>query len=398
MSKILVIGAAAYQVPAIQRIRERGHEAYCVDYKEGQPGFQYASGYRIVDVRDKEGCLEYARELGVSGVLTWGATLTLETASYVASAMSLPALPIDAARIATNKYLIRKRLTERGLNVGGEVFAIMGKDDVANHQYQVPFVVKPCDGSGSKGVKIVTDETDIQEALQYAFDGARNQEIYVEPFVKGEEFSVEAYAYNGEVFIYSIVKTKFKWNEEFPEYTQTTYLGISSELEKAIEEEVKKAVKALNVTFGPVNFDLIVSDKDGKPYIIDVGIRNGQNLIASHIVPYSRGVDELNNSIDLCLGKSVEAHPSKKVFISSRLLIYAPGEITEIKPYKELIGQNHIVDIIMRKKAGDMLPRYEMKADICGWVLTYGETPEEALNYSNKAWNLLQNYIVIKHV
>lgn len=398
MSRILVIGAAAYQVPAIQRIRELGHVAYCVDYKEGQPGFAYADGHRIIDVRDKEGCLKYAQELGIDGVLTWGATLTLETASYVASAMSLPALPIETARIATNKYLIRKRLTEKGLNVGGEVFAIMGKEDVQNHEYQVPFVVKPCDGSGSKGVRIVTDEKDITAAIQYAFDGARNGEIYVEPYVAGEEFSVEAYVCNGAVFVYSIVKTSFEWKGIYPEYTQTTYLGISKAMEMAIKEEVMKAVKALNVTFGPINFDLIISDVNGKPYIIDIGIRNGQNLLASHIVPYSRGVDELNNSINLCLGHNIDANPKKKEYISSRLLIYAPGEITEIKPYKHLIGQNHIVDIILRKKSGDILPNYQTKSDICGWVLTSGSTPEDALRYSNDAWELLKEYIIIKHV
>lgn len=398
MSKILVIGAAAYQVPAIRRIKELGHEAYCVDYKEGQPGFPFADGYRIVDVRDKDGCLKYAQEIGVDGVLTWGATLTLETASYVASKMSLPALPLDTARIATNKYLIRKKLTESGLNVGGDVYAILGKDDVPNHEYRVPFVVKPCDGSGSKGVKIVMDEAEIEDALQYAFEGARNQEIYVEPFVKGEEFSVEAFACDGEVYIYSIVKTNFAWKGVFPEYTQTTYLGISSEMESAIEEEIRKAVKALDVSYGPVNFDLIISEEDGMPYIIDVGIRNGQNLIASHIVPYSRGVDELNNSINLCIGESIDAKPRKKSYISSRLLIYNPGKIAEIKPYDNLIGQRHVVDVIMRKKAGDMLPVYQTKADICGWVLAYGETPEIALKYSNEAWQNLKKYIIIENV
>lgn len=396
MSKILVIGAATYQVPAIQRIKALGHEAYCVDYIEGQPGFAHADGHRVVDVRDKERCLQYAQELCVAGVLTWGATLTLETASYVASALSLPALPIETARIATNKYLIRKRLTEKGLNVDGEVFAIMGKEDIENHEYHVPFVVKPCDGSGSKGVQIVTDEKEIPAAIQYAFDGARNGEIYVEPYVTGEEFSVEAYAYEGEVFIYSIVKTLFSWNEVFPEYTQTTYFGISEMLDKAIEDEVRKAIKALDVTFGPVNFDLIISAADGKPYIIDVGIRNGQNLLASHIVPYSRGVDELNNSINLCLGQHIDARPIKKEYISSRLLIYAPGKITEIKPFKHLIGQNHIVDIILRKQVGDTLPRYQTKSDICGWVLTKGATPGEALRYSNDAWEQLKDYIIIK--
>ena len=398
MGKILVIGAAAYQVPAIRRIKELGHKAYCVDYKNGQPGFAEAEGYRIIDVKDREACLNYAKELGVDGVLSWGSTLTLQTVSYVADKMVLPALPMETSLIATNKYKIKKRLTEAGLNGGGEVFVIKGEEDVWNHNYSIPFVVKPCDGSGSKGVRIVNDEKDIQEAMQYAFAAARNGEVYVEPYIAGEEFSVEAYVCDENVFVYSIVKTNFEWKDVYPVYTQTTYLGLSEAVESSIEDEVIKAVKALGVTFGPVNVDLIVSENDGKPYIIDVGIRNGQNLIASHIVPFSRGTDELNNSINLCLGNKVDASPKKKDFISSRLLIYAPGVITEVKPYEKLIGQNHIVDIIMRKKTGDILPRYQTKSDICGWVLAKGLSPETALSFSNEAWNMLQEYIVIKHV
>ena len=33
MKKILIIGAAVYQLPAIQRVVELGYEVYCVDYK-----------------------------------------------------------------------------------------------------------------------------------------------------------------------------------------------------------------------------------------------------------------------------------------------------------------------------------------------------------------------------
>ena len=65
MKRVLIIGAGNYQMPAIQRVRNLGYEAYCVDYKQGQPGFVHANGYRVIDVKDKESCLVYARELGI---------------------------------------------------------------------------------------------------------------------------------------------------------------------------------------------------------------------------------------------------------------------------------------------------------------------------------------------
>ena len=396
MKKILIIGAAVYQLPAIQRVVELGYEVYCVDYKEGQPGFEFATGYRVVDVKDKENCLKYAQELDVDGVMSWGSTLTLPTVSYIGERMNLPCMPISTAEISTSKYLIRKKLTDCGLNSGGEVFDLHSWEEVDSKQYVVPFVVKPCDGSGSRGVYIVKDEAEIKKAIQYAFDGARDKQIYVEPYIEGVEYSAEAYASNGEVHVYSIVKTEFNWTKDYPVYKQTTYLGISKETEALITEEVRKATSALGLNFGPINFDIIISDADGKPYIIDVGIRNGQNLIASHIVPYSRGVDELNNSINICIGNNMEIKPKRKEYISSRLLIYIPGTIEEIKSYQNLRGKDHIVDIIMRKKVGDVLPHYQTKSDICGWVLSKGETPEEASMYADKAWERLKEYIIIK--
>lgn len=396
MKKILIIGAGAYQVPAIQKVREMGFEAYCVDYKEGALGYEFANGYKVIDVKDKNGCLAYARELNVDGVLTWGATLTLPTVSYICEQMGLPCMPMATSEISTSKYLIRQRLIECGLNSAGDCFEVYSKDEAKTMGLKAPFVIKPSDGSGSKGVRIVLDDADINESIEYAFEGARDNHVYIEPYIPGEEYSAEVYANNGEVYVNTIVKTQFEWQGVKPVYKQTTYLGITPELEVIISDEVIKAVKALGINWGPCNFDIIVSSADGKPYIIDVGIRNGQNLIASHIVPYSRGIDELECSILNCIGEPVNAEPAQKNIISSRLLIYNPGLIEEIKPMEELIGKNGIVDIIIRKRVGEILPKYQTKSDICGWVLCMAGTAEEASKLADAAWEKLKNYIIIK--
>ena len=393
--RILVIGAGDYQAPAIKRLRELGHEAFCVDYKAGQPGSNYADGFRIIDVRDKDACLEYAKELGIDGVLTWGATLTLPTVSYIAEKMGLPGLPMETSLLSMNKWAIREKLSNSGLNSAGESKVFRSIEETRDYSFPFPFVVKPCDGSGSKGVNVVFEPEQASAALVNALECARNGEVYVEPFIPGKEFSAECYACNGQVYVYSIVKTDFYWKEEYPVYCQTTYKDITDDERIAVEEEAIKAVKALGVSFGPVNFDIIVSSADQKPYIIDVGIRNGQNLLASHIIPYSRGVDELDQSINLCLGKSVNPSPVRLKFISSRLLIYPPGIISDILPMDDLIGRDHIIDIILRKKKGDRLNRYHVKSDICGWVLVEGDSPEDAFKWASKAWETLKNYIII---
>ena len=393
--KVLVVGAGDYQVPAIKRISEMGYEAFCVDKNAEALGFKYADGYEVIDVCDKIACLNYAQKIGIDGVMTYGATVTLPTVAYVAKEMGLFSLSEETAELSKSKYKIKKRLNDCGANIKGDFFEIKDKSDERLQNIVFPCVIKPSDGSGSKGVNLVESKNQLNEALNEAFSAARNNEVYVEAYIRGEEYSVEAYADGTNVYVYAIVKTDFRRVGKEVIYGHTLWLGISEETEILITQEIKKAMKALGVTMGPANFDIIVSSDDRKPYIIDVGIRNGQNLIASHIVPYSRGVSELDNLILSCLGEKISPVPKFKKNIATKLLIYNSGCIREILPYNELIGTEAIIDIVMRKKAGEYLPPYKTKSDTCGWVITEGETPESAYKCANKAREILRNYIII---
>jgi hypothetical protein len=202
---------------------------------------------------------------------------------------------------------------------------------------------------------------------------------------------------NGEIYVYSIVKTTFKReNDGRISYGHRTPSGLSAEIEKIIVEEVKKAIIALDITMASANFDVILCEEDGKPYIIDCGIRIGQNLIASHIVPLSRGVSVIDNTISLALGEKVDAEPKDNKCIATRLLIYKEGTIVEIKDMSSLIGKNGIVDIVMRKGVGDKQNEYKEKSDTCGWVIATGKTPDEAEQNAAAAKEALQEYIIIE--
>ena len=173
MKKILVIGGGAYQVPLIKRIIESGYEAYCVDGNPNAMGFESATGYKHISVLDENACLEYAKELDINAVMTYGATLTLPTVAYIGEKLGLPALPIDTAELSKSKYKIKKRLADCGCNIKGDFFEMYSVIDAKNHKFTLPCVIKPSDGSGSKGVSLVYNDSEIESAVQYAFNGIR---------------------------------------------------------------------------------------------------------------------------------------------------------------------------------------------------------------------------------
>lgn len=395
MKKILVVGGGPYQVPLINRIIELGYEAYCVDGNQDAIGFTVATGYKNLDVLNREACLKYARDLSIDAVMTYGATITLPTVSYIGETLGLPVLPMETAELSINKYKIKKRLAGGGCNVKGDFCKLHSQED--RPKLMLPYVLKPCDGSGSKGVSIVRYEHELTNAIQYAFDSARNGEVYAESFILGDEYSVEAFVAYGEICIHAIVKTTF---EKLPDgeisYGHRVPFGIDAEREYQIASEVKKAITALKITMGSVNFDVIVSSDDQKVYIIDCGIRVGQNLIASHLVPLSCGVSVMDNTIALALREKTDTKQKFCRCIATRLLIYRPGTIVEIKDMGPIMGKDGIVDVVMRKKVGGIQSRYRDKSDTCGWVITTGSTPDEAEYQAVKAKKLLEDYIVIQ--
>ena len=397
MKRVLVIGGGIYQIPVIRRIIERGYEVLCVDGNPNAEGFKYATECKNIDVMDREACLDYACSANIDAVMTYGATLTLPTVSYIGNALNLPVLPLETAEISRNKYQIKACLKEYGCNICGDFFLLDSYDKVDKDMFQFPCVVKPCDGSGSKGVSIVYNENEIDDAVQYAFNNARYGEVYVEKYIKGTEYTVETYTSGEETHVYVIVKTTFEIDDLGEvEYGHRTPTGLTIEQEEIIAEEVVKAVSALNITMGSANFDVILSEEDGKAYIIDCGIRVGQNLIASHLVPLSRGVSVIDNAIDQALGEKIEANPKYKKCIATRLLIYSPGVIQEIKAMDDFIGKNDVIDVVMRKHVGDIQNKYKDKSDTCGWVITMGATPEIAEKNAILAKERLKEYIIIR--
>ena len=60
-----------------------------------------------------------------------------------------------------------------------------------------------------------------------------------------------------------------------------------------------------------------------------------------------------------------------------------------------LIGKHGIVDVVMRKQVGDRLNPYREKSDTCGWVITQGDSPDQAEQNAQAAKELLREYITI---
>ena len=107
---ILVLGAGLMQKPAILSAKEAGFTVHVIDADSKAVAIPYADTFRQIDLKDKEGILNYAKELknsegGLSAVFTAGTDFSASV-SYVCEALGLPAHSYEAAINASVKTTI----------------------------------------------------------------------------------------------------------------------------------------------------------------------------------------------------------------------------------------------------------------------------------------------------
>lgn len=386
MKKILIIGAGYLQTFVIKKAKSLGYYVLCVDGNPNAEGYKYADEYATINITDSEACYSYAKSKNIDGVMTAATDYGVLTASYIAEKMNLCGNNMDSSKLIKNKYHVRKCLFEAKADDTEQAYEISDISDLdsINSKIHYPVMVKPCDGSGSRGASKVECENDLIDAVKYAMSNSITNKAVIESFIVGKEYGVESLVCDGEVHVMGVMKKLMTNPPYYAELGHQIPSGFDSLFENKIIESVQKAIRALGVTFGSVNMDLLITD-EGKIHIVDVGARMGGNLIGSHIIQAGTGVDYLANLIKATVGDTVdfETKSSKKAVVT-RLLALTPGKVISLPDFSS-IEQKHNVAIEHHLSIGDTINEYHTNLDGCGYVIAIEDDVIIAQNNAENA-------------
>ena len=339
MKKIMMLGGNYFQMTATKAAKDLGHYVISVDYLPDNPAHKLADEYHNVSTVDKEAVLKLAQELKIDGIVSYASDVSAPTAAYVAEKMGLPTNPYESVMILTHKDLFRPFLIEHGFNSPKskgfadlsealEFFKTLGK----------PAMVKPSDSNGSKGATRVDDEADFEAAFNKAMSFSRQKIVIVEEFLirDGHQIAGDGFIVNGELVFAGFMSEHFDKlcnplvpiGESYPSY-------LSDELKAKAKAEIDRLMKLLGMRFGAINMDFIVDSK-GDVYIIEIGPRNGGNLITD-VIREASGVDLAKCTVQAALGLDLGEDLSKPItrYVSSYVVhslkngIYEGTEISD---------------------------------------------------------------------
>ena len=389
MKKILIIGAGFLQSFVIKKAREMGYETLAVDADPNAIGFKFADKHEVINIIDEKACLAYARKENIDGVLTAATDYGVLTAAYIAEQMNLGGIDYEVAKLIKNKYKVRKCLFESNVDDTEQAYEVNESTDIASlcKMLSFPVMVKPCDGSGSRGASRVDSTDSFESACKFAMDSSITHRATVETFIFGKEYGAESIVVNGEVHFLSIMR---KWMTEPPYYAELGH-AIPTDLPYEVEERAKhcvaSAIKALGINFGSVNMDMLITS-EGKIHIIDIGARMGGNMIGPCVIPYGTGIDYMANMIRNAVGDRVDFTPCEHCAVATRLLAFGDGVVKQLPDFKK-IEKEYDVEIYHHLEVGQAVREYHTNLDGCGYIIAKADNVVVAVQKAEKVLKLI---------
>lgn len=395
MKKLLVIGAGFLQDFVIKKSVEMGYETLAVDADPNAIGFDHTHKHAVINIVDEKKCLEYARSEKIDGVLTAATDYGVLTASYVAEHLGLPGLNYETAKLIKNKYEVRKKLYEHRVDDTEQAYEINSDTDISelSKKLKYPVMVKPCDGSGSRGASRVDKADKLSVACKYAMDGSITHRAEIESFITGKEYGAESLVFYGEIHVLAIMK---KWMTDPPYYAELGHAfpsGLPYEVEQKAKKCVYDAIKALGINFGSVNMDMLITN-EGKVHIIDVGARMGGNMIGPCIIPYGTGVDYMAAMIQNAVGDPVNLNAKEHNAVATRLLVFKEGVVKNLPDFTK-IEQEYGVEIYHHLSEGLKVNEYHTNLDGCGYIVAKSSSVADASKKAETVLKLVKDIIFI---
>ena len=290
--KLLHVGGALFQTPAIRCAKALGCQVILVDKDNEAPGIDMADVFEPVSTTDRTGVLEVARRHEINGVMTYASDSSTATVAYVAHELGLPGNPLAAAELLQRKDRFRQFQHDNGMP-HPRFITVDNPAEAESLSMNLPFplVIKPVDSAGTKGQSVIHSRGEIRAAYLYAVQFSGRGKVILERHIESDalELDGDVFFQDGELRFRHFGHNYFMRDrlsnvpcgEIFPGF-------FGPKVTRQLDEQFRTIISGLKLECGCMNFDGFISQDT--VYIIDIGLRNGGNFVPE-LITLSTGFD-----------------------------------------------------------------------------------------------------------
>jgi len=371
---VLCIGGSELQLPALNWAKQAGLKVLLSDSNPNPPGRVLADAFAQISGDDYESLKDFVKASSKSMQIIsayCSSDFGLLSACRINQSLGQSGLDPLAVETSLNKAKATRVLRDAGLPV--PVGFVKSPEQIINPStLSYPVIVKPVDGSGSRGVSWV----DCAEILDSALVEARtfSPEVIIEQVVEGAHLDVSGFFINKcfypggqlERFFSPLPHRYPIWGCQPP--------GIDLEVERQVYELLERAARALQLDWGPVKADVILGK--GGPVLIEITPRFHGDVSTSFCCPIAHGVSPVQQWMQWLSNAQL---PEREVFLNSSspvgwagIFPRHRGTVKKIEGVHQAVESPGIIKVLVRRGPGWQVKQLSDNRAVLGFVFATG--------------------------
>jgi biotin carboxylase len=388
MRKLFIIGASDFQLPAILEAKDMGLYVGVADFNPNAVGIPYADEYYNVSTIDSDGIYEAAKLFQADGIITLCTDMPMRALANSCERLKLIGPDMATAVTATDKGVMIRAFEKNG--VEHPKYIVVDKDtDIDNlcETINYPAITKPTDNSGSRGIMLANNASELKTALTYSSQNGREGTVIVEEYMVGPEFSVEVMVFNGEAYILQVTDKLTTGAPHFVEIGHSQPSRFPKDDVDAIKNLARRAALAVGIKNGPAHAEIILTASG--PKMVEIGARMGGGCITTHLVPLSTGISMTKATIQTALGEKPDIEQKFEMGSAIRFIIPPVGRVISISGKEEAEKIPGIKLVEIQCRVGQVLAELENGTCRIGYVIAQGNTAEDAIDICERALKVI---------
>lgn len=322
----MVIPGGYWQQSLIQSAKNQGFTIIVVDSNPNAPGFQVADHQIVAELEDFE---VISNEIllitnTIVGAVSFCSDVGVELSFYLNHLFKVqPQQFLEPANFVSKsqqrKIWADAKILQPNFKCFDNIELAIGGCRLAT----LPMVVKPVDSSGSRGVTILSGTQDLQQALIGAFNFSRTNQVIVEEFMFGVEFTVEVFAFDGEILPVLITQKEKIQNATGTVSGFLRAINPDCLIYSQIANLAAQAYSALGLINGPGHLELIADLESGPVGVVEAAARGGGFGLSTKLMCEVTGFDLIEETLKVLNGsskipKALKFKPGALFFVPSR--------------------------------------------------------------------------------
>lgn len=390
---VLVFGVGDLQKSIINRAHKKGLYVVGIDPSENAYCRDEVDAFEVVGGQDFEGTCAVVEKYGIDAIVTAATDKPLVMMARIAEKYGFPFYSVLTAQWSTDKFQMKQRFME------GDVPCAKGRlvksvEETTDMVY--PVIVKPRDNSGSRGVKLCSNQEELQEAIDEALPYSHLDSVLVEEFIEGQEYSIEGLHYDGKSEVLQFTE---KTTTEFPYNVELTHkqpANLTEELRMAIREVIAKIGRCMHYENCPSHTELKINERG--VFVIETSPRLGGGNITSHLVPLSTGINMEDQLLNIAIGEPVDTVAGRTNNASGvKFLEIKEGIVRRIHPEIEKVASwPNMVDFQYDLKEGSEVHPFKSGLDRYGQFIIQTGNRNDLDNLISKYNQLIESFFEVE--